>query len=321
MPWLDREFLQTPIFEIFAGSEPEPLLVHAGILSKSDRLKAIIEGNWEETLARKINLGEWDVDTVKRWVEWLYTGNYTGAFSGGSTQPSSKSSSLPSEASQQLSRNHQTSAFLSARVNENFADPGMNDGKPYVNQEGPLPFFDLAFPGAEFQRHKHLAILKSIIKWRLDSRPKLQDSDFTAIAFSHAKVYCLADYMLLPDLQALAFENIKAWLGINWPPRPTNTLLTSLIPLIRYVYAGTPLKHNDGGEEPLRLLLATYMALHGTAFEDNQHELADLLSDCGDFAVDLWSKATIQMKTLTADIEKLKIEKRKLEDQLRSVSL
>ncbi|KAL8918897.1 MAG: hypothetical protein Q9208_007078 [Pyrenodesmia sp. 3 TL-2023] len=65
------------IFSIYAGPTKKQFLVHSTILAKSPTLRAIVEGEWKESANRRIDLEEWDEQTVEQLVQWLYSGHYT----------------------------------------------------------------------------------------------------------------------------------------------------------------------------------------------------------------------------------------------------
>lgn len=45
-------------------------------MSKSEALKALIEGRWKESGEKEIVWKDWDGDTVDRFLQWIYTGDY-----------------------------------------------------------------------------------------------------------------------------------------------------------------------------------------------------------------------------------------------------
>lgn len=45
-------------------------------MSKSETLKALIEGCWKESDEKEIVWKDWDGDTVDRFLQWIYTGDY-----------------------------------------------------------------------------------------------------------------------------------------------------------------------------------------------------------------------------------------------------
>lgn len=63
--------------ELLAQGGESRFFVHANILvSQSQPFKNALAGNWKEATERKIDLNDWDGDTVGRLVEFLYRGNY-----------------------------------------------------------------------------------------------------------------------------------------------------------------------------------------------------------------------------------------------------
>ncbi|KAL9008712.1 MAG: hypothetical protein Q9173_006192 [Seirophora scorigena] len=69
---------RSPIFEIYVGprEKAERFSAHAHILSKSEVLKAEVEGPWKEEKERKITWPHWTVGAAERFLEWLYSGDY-----------------------------------------------------------------------------------------------------------------------------------------------------------------------------------------------------------------------------------------------------
>lgn len=65
------------VFELLAQHGELRFLVHKDVLtSKSQPFRDAATGKWKEATERKIDLGDWDGDTVGRLVEFLYTGDY-----------------------------------------------------------------------------------------------------------------------------------------------------------------------------------------------------------------------------------------------------
>lgn len=69
--------LGSEIFEIVAESGQKRFHVHAGILARqSGPLQSVTTGGWKESTEKTINLLDWDGDTVARFVDFLYIGDY-----------------------------------------------------------------------------------------------------------------------------------------------------------------------------------------------------------------------------------------------------
>lgn len=63
--------------ELLAHARESRYFVHAKILvSQSQPFHDALVGNWKEATERKVDLHDWDGDTVGRLVEFLYRGNY-----------------------------------------------------------------------------------------------------------------------------------------------------------------------------------------------------------------------------------------------------
>ena len=69
------------ICKILAGSEQKVFFAHDSILLKCPDFKAIIEEDWEYGQPR-IFIEDWGEDSVRRLIEWLYTGDYSAPYPG-----------------------------------------------------------------------------------------------------------------------------------------------------------------------------------------------------------------------------------------------
>ena len=114
--------------------------------------------------------------------------------------------------------------------------------------------------------------------------------DYQYLLLTHAKIYVLADYMLLPDLQSEALERLKFALQFIGPlselSNPQASVVPNLVDLTAYVYAHTDKLTSK--QEPLRKLISTYIALNFVQFDGER--VQGLMEQGGDFVVDLWQK-------------------------------
>ncbi|KAF8248477.1 hypothetical protein K440DRAFT_660794 [Wilcoxina mikolae CBS 423.85] len=70
--------LDSAMMTILVGPDKQPYIVHSDMLTKhSGSLRALYAGNWEETQTREIDWSEWEEATVKRFLQWIYTGSYS----------------------------------------------------------------------------------------------------------------------------------------------------------------------------------------------------------------------------------------------------
>jgi hypothetical protein len=63
---------------ILVGPEQKPYTAHTDILTKhSGFMRALCAGRWAESQSREIDWSQWEEATVKRFLQWIYHGNYS----------------------------------------------------------------------------------------------------------------------------------------------------------------------------------------------------------------------------------------------------
>jgi len=82
MPDITSSPFTGPVFEILAGFQYKSFVAHGNVLAKSNKLKAMMEGEWKDSRDRSIVLIDWDDETVGRLLEWLYTDDYSSPDAG-----------------------------------------------------------------------------------------------------------------------------------------------------------------------------------------------------------------------------------------------
>lgn len=253
------------------------------MLEKSEKLRAVTRGTWRDSSEHKVMLEEWDAETVGRLLEWLYTGDYE--------------SPLPTaEASHPKGQE--------ARVSEGTAPMWTTYERPPKEAEsGSNPSLtclkDIRFKNDESKfTPSHAETFKL---WAAMLREDDVIVDCEATLFAHAKLYVLADYMLLPALQAQVFQRLKAVLIYMNPSSDifqpdfdyycdhvvNFQLIRPIITLGEYVYANTI--RPESGEEPLRKLISTFMALNYDLFDD-EGVMQAFLGQAGEFQDDVQEK-------------------------------
>ena len=294
-----------PIFEILAGPHHTSFLAHASILEKSETLRSVVQGRWKDSVERKIMLEEWDPETVSRLLEWLYTGDYESPY--------------PAEAPR-------SDAGLPGCFPETSMpyNPDVRGIPPVIPQsESPkssrrplTPIANISFNKADPEVKSSNA--EAFKQWAAKSSKKLCVLDFEAALLTHAKLYALADYMLLPTLQAQVFQRLKAllvfisaphtlsYLSFPSPSEPiANTpVIGNILTLVRYVYGNTIGLESE--KEPLRNLISTFIALHYDQFDDEGGEVVRFMEQGGDFQADLHDKLRRNEMALKAEVQALK---------------
>ena len=285
------DVFSSPVFSVLAGPDLKPLAAHASILSKSDTLKALVEGNWKDSLDRKIKLEDWDAETVGRCLEWLYSGDYTVPL------PESPSVDNASPAVNTSSAEALQDTGGLVEVSTDWEIPRTIPLKAPI-PASLTPLADQHFNGVTYQRQSSsLESLEMHIK-RNDQRVWL--STYTASLFAHANIYCIASYLLLPELQALAFQNLKT-IFLSSDRRMNDSFPDKYFAsLITHVYANT--SRPESGEEPLQKLLSTMIAVN-TFFTNGpgRNTISDLIREGGDPAVNVWSKTSEHAQFLIAN--------------------
>lgn len=305
------------MFEVLAGLDRKFFLAHPSILVKSDKLKALVEGGWKDSLERKIVLEDWDEETVVRLLEWLYTDNYS------SPHPqvlwSTSAPVLADDPAAEVADNVEPEDFSPppadmqttvALKKAYMAEPGPNDAVSSL-----ISFTCQHFDAESPQRKPSSA--EAFETWAKDYAHHDQTIDFGRTLHAHAKLYCLANYMLLPDLQALAFHHMKATLKTIGRLVAETPSVNTLVALVRHVYDNT-IKPEEG-EEPLQELLTTFVAANFAAFTDGDGgEVRTLLNEGGDFAVDVWEKVRENMMWLEKNLGESKVEIGQLRQEVQS---
>lgn len=230
---------------------------------KSEKLKALVEGNWKDSASRIIELEDWDEDTVARLIEWLYTGKYSYPAPASASSATADVSSRKTitfgtfaQSSVEKPKTEEITCLLMLLTRIQFKKAGC-DPKP----DRPL---SPGWVSAIEDRKKH---------------------GLEAIFLADAKVYALADYILLPELQALAFECLAATFTSAGALTPNTPVIADLVVLVEYIYANT-VKPREY-EEPLRELVTTYIALNFDLFRDEEGAVKRLVDQGGAIAVDV----------------------------------
>ena len=265
-----------PTFDIIAGSEQMHFVAHASVLEQSDNFKTVIHGKWKDSLEHKIVLADWDAASVGRMLQWLYTGNYKA--------PEPKVPVL--KVTLPLVEDH----YHIARV----GPPTTQLPKPTLTPLANLRFSKL-LPSAKRTESK------TSEPWMQRAGDVRDDVDYEFTLMAHAKVYVLADYMLLPGLQAFTFECLQKLFATMSPIKKDKPVITNLIDLIEYVHVFTT--RPDVGEEPLQELITTFIALNFSQFNDGGGKVQRLMNQYRDFAEDVLDKVRRNMTDIQNKLE------------------
>ena len=253
-----------PTFDIIAGSEQMHFVAHASVLEQSDNLKAVIHGKWKDSLERKIVLADWDAASVGRMLQWLYTGDYKAP---NPTLPDSYGTAVENQ-------EHDVNAWV--------ADSAAQWPKPTSTLLlADLMSITLSVPAKRTEAEAFESWMQAADDVRYD-----MNYEFTLMA--HAKLYVLANYMLLPGLQAFTYKRLQMTLSFMSPLKKSKPVISNLITLIDYVHASTI--RPDAGEEPLQELVTAFIAVNFSQFNDRGGKVQGLMNQYRDFSEDVLDK-------------------------------
>ena len=245
-------------------------VAHASVLEQSDNLKAVIHGKWKDSLERKIVLEDWDAASVGRMLQWLYTGDYNA--------PNPR---IPFPS---VENHPQTTKSAAAR-----------SPKPFLTPLADLRFNELSLPAKRTEAEK----LKSWMQRTGDVR---HDLDYELTLMAHAKLYVLANYMLLPGLQAFTFERLQKLLLNMSPIEMHKPVISNLVYAIEYILATTT--RPESRKEPLQELITTFIALNFNQFTDVEGEVQRLMNQNREFAEDVLDKVRANMTDMQDQLKR-----------------
>ncbi|KAL8750090.1 MAG: hypothetical protein Q9184_006549 [Pyrenodesmia sp. 2 TL-2023] len=317
-----RSAYSSPFFEILAGPSAVSLNVHAGVLSKSKVLKKEVDGLWKESAERKIDWQHWTVSAVEKFIDWLYTGDYVcpypiearteeeaSAASGGDDRDDDDRAVPPDIWDPEVMEPHDPAILAIDKPVEWPAEAELSTQDievPEKTKPAPLPLLqDLDWQGC--RTLGKLSQAEEFDKWTGHWHWKPQELDYEATFLTHAELYVMANQYMLDELKSMAWQRLRAVLISVGKPKPWSPVVDNTVTLIKYAYEHTG--GIDDGEEPLRMLLSSFVALHFTSFKG--YEVNDLILSREEanreFVLELMGKVTQQMAHLETN-EKSKSE-------------
>lgn len=252
--------MTSEVFELVANDDTQFFVNRDILASQSKPFKEATLGPWKEAAERRIDLKDWDSDTVARLVEFLYIRNY----------------SYPDPT------------------------PLTSDPEPTGGDPGPAKTEEKKEDASVLDRDRPLTPLEDCLRQSLppDEEDPITDSerlercdptdyDFQEILLAHAKVYALANYKSVDTLRTLALKRLLLTLSRLHPIQPASHISMNIVDFASYVYTNTDyLSHS---EEPLRKLTSHFIALNFAAFQ-TEPRAVELVAQGGDFVKDLMAK-------------------------------
>lgn len=280
--------MDSETFEVVAQSGVKRFLVHSGILASQSQ--SLAEITRSKPTDRTIDFREWDVDTVGRFIEFLYVGRYHVPEP---TQPESDDSDCPDTPA---------TATAQSVASESRSDTTeTRSDRTEIRSESPRPLTPLSHFELEPENHPS----EDLAPWPSD--PAV--CDFREVLLAHAKVYFLARDQKVEALWRMAYKHLlSTLLGIG-SIEPGWKAGSNTVDLLRYVYSRPILAEAPG--EPLRGLVLQFAALNFPTLQ-RRSEMAELMREGGSLASDLMDKVCKRLVNSESVVR---------EDQLQETSM
>ncbi|KAL8871844.1 MAG: hypothetical protein Q9174_002415 [Haloplaca sp. 1 TL-2023] len=309
------------VFTIVVGPSKTLFYVHGDVLAKSKVLAKEVGGSWKENQESRIEWPDWNVDAVSVFVEWLYCRDYTCPYpskiADTSVAPEPAAEDYPTEedrdpaATGSYGRNGDQPILDSRLVavdmcqdDEYIPKKKKKKGRSIWEDDevspkiswSPKPLSDLTWAGC--RDLAHMTQSEEFDKWSGHLIWKPQELDYGATFMTHAQLYVMACFYMLPDLKNMAWQRLRSVLTTIGSPAKDWKVIENLGELVHYTYAET----ESSDQEPLRMLVTAFTALHFPRIKGqviDQLILSEARSD-KEFVVDLMSDLTQQLGELKA---------------------
>ncbi len=189
---------------------------------------------------------DWDDETVGRLLEWLYADDYSSPDPGvtqvipspTSQHRTAKSGSPDPQDEQQPRQTSSGSSDSATNSDDGFTIMNVSEKPKAENSNRPLtPVMSLQFPNPD-TKPKYCSA-ETFTAWKETCQPRSNTLTYEVTLLCHAKLYALADYMILADLQAQAFRRLQNTLDFINNFEALTPVVNDLVKLVRYIYANT----------------------------------------------------------------------------------
>lgn len=286
-------------------------------------LKAEVEGQWKENQERKIEWPHWSVGGAERFLEWLYRGDYVcpypvqktretidGKIKGGGKKKIDLFSALKSLEEPPVDCSVLEDGLGWDTIGSGTTSSKKKRGKPrqIISQaqqktlSPPLTHLqDLSWNGC--RQLDKLTQAEEFDKWTGHQLCSTSELDYESTFMTHAELYVMAHQYMLPQLKNMAWQRLRSVLISIGKPAPGSPVIQNIAMLAHYVYqetgGGGPRmeESHEAEEEPLRLLVSSFAALHFTTLKHpRMDELMRSQEEADrDFVVELMAKVSHQM--------------------------
>lgn len=245
-----------------------------------------------EQAGPRINLQDWDGDTVGRFVEFLYVGHYQApsptrqpSVAAPEPAPSDDDNDDDDDDTYRLGANTPTTS-QSVRPGTAQSD-ATETGPGWAAPPGPRPLTPLCQFGLELNSDPNPNMKREVLEMFGLRTFNPAVCDYGDALLAHAKVYSLAQNQEVEALRKLAFQHLlSVLLGIG-AVEPGWRVVVDIIHLLRYVYSHTV--PAEDSEEPLQKIVSQFAALNFPALQ-SRDEMTELIREGGKLTSDLMDK-------------------------------
>ncbi|KAL9024937.1 MAG: hypothetical protein Q9180_007769 [Flavoplaca navasiana] len=275
---------KSTIFRIITGPASQPFYVHADVLARSDLLRRLVAGPWKESIDRAIDWSEWDSSVVEKFVEWLYTDDYTCPYPSLIEIPTVEDADEEEEL-----------GFV-----KGWASEGLTAKKQKL-----VALDNLSWKGTP--KPTKLTQVEQFNKWPGHHLWSSNQLDYSKTFNTHAELYIMGRRYMLEELSRMAWDRLRAVLLSIGRPVAGSRVITNVMNVV----LGTRDRIGDptGDEDPLKELITTFVALNFTSFQASGIEdwATSDNSTAREFIPDLMGKLMLRVKeleegTLTASV-------------------
>jgi hypothetical protein len=302
------------------------MLVHVeAILScGSPSLRSLVSGDWKESREREIDWSHEEAATIKQFLTFLYTGDYT----------------VPDPEPIQTEHVSELQTPIKDVIDQP-DDPVEADAVP---TEATVAEFDTGPRGAEEWPQEETAFIQNAIIGSFKPRPltpvskcldvglpserirtaagRLEECSFAssshrygATLLAHARVYVFAQYHLVAQLQTFSLQRLTQ--ALRYIDCTQAHAVSDVTPLMEYVYKNTP--SHVSRAEPIRRLVSQFAAIHYTDLMTGEFE--KFFGEGGDFTLDVARKISRRLAVSGESTKMLEEEMDDLEGQIRKLKL
>lgn len=299
---------QSKPFKFLVGTEQKEFYIHPFSISRHSKpLDALMHGSMNESEEQCARMEEVDPDTFTRFMEFVYTGDYSAVLHSSTCQAQDKGADMPvrdlsvaacldmgksdgerqfgdpftmAEDSNEVIVDEPWDAWTSGKKGKKKEKKSniIWDSPPPVAATSTMPTSDQeAWQQFFGLRNTALTSGLSVSQKKALSQPNVDPDVFLC----HAKLYTLADTYDMVQLREASLDKLHQTLR---DVKPEAKNIDSIVNLVQYIYENT--SERQGKVEDMRALIIAYVACHAKQLIPDERFL-QLVGGSGSIASDL----------------------------------